>query len=303
MAFYSGRNIHPSHDIHYSWTGWPSGGARFPPAPPSALFDSLAEAYQVDGLELESHTWSPDCIHLTFRAEPCIAPVQVSQRAKGRLDHAFRAALASNSALASTGASPAGGSPSDPVGGDPSGLVPGVKEAVRFSRKVALRAIGHNRNAVVDAYVRDQLDHADLADASYRQLLASVAINNPAVDLSEPTESSHGRYWCNLHIVFVVEGRYRIGNPEFLEQLRERIMDICDREGCALKRAAIMPDHVHLALRGNPRKSPAAIALGVQSATAEVARCRIWEEDFYVGTFGDYDCGAVAGSGGGIRRS
>ena len=300
MSFYSGRNIHPSHDIHYSWTGWPSDKAQFPSVPPGGLFNTLAEAYMVDGLELESHIWSPERIQLTFRADPSIAPVQVSQRAKGRLDHALRLASASSSTSASTGTSPVGG-----VGksGDPSGLVPEAKEVVPFSRKVALRAIGHNRNAVVDAYVRDQLEHIDLADPSYRQLLASVAINNPSVNLSEPEQSSHGRYWYNLHLVFVVVDRYRIGNLQFLEQLRERIQEICVQEGSALKRAAIMPDHLHLALRGNPRKSPAAIALGLQVATAEVARCRIWEDDFYVGTFGDYDCGAVAGSGGGIRRS
>jgi REP element-mobilizing transposase RayT len=270
MAFYSGRNILPSHDIHYSWTGWPSGEARFPTTPPPDFFGSLAEAYTLDGLELESRSWSPERIQLTFRAGPSIAPIQVSQRAKGRLDHALRS------------------SPAD--------------TAVSFSRKVAVRAIGHNRNAVVDAYIRDQLEHADLADPSYRELLASVAVNNPALDLSEAAHSSHGRYWYNLHLVFVVTGRYRVGNPAFLEQLRERIMEICKREDCALKRAAIMPDHLHVALRGNPRKSPTAIALSLQAATAEVARCRIWEEDFYVGTFGTYDCDAVPGSGGGVRR-
>jgi REP element-mobilizing transposase RayT len=261
----------------------------------------LKEAYEGDGLELESHKWHPEYVQLTFRADPSIAPVQVSQRAKGRLDHALR----HHPTLSSTGASPVGGDPSDLVSGvNEVEIASGVKKAeIKFSRKVALRAIGHNRNAVVDAYVRDQLEHVDLADPSYRQLLASVAINNPSVNLSEPSKSSHGRYWYNLHLVFVVTDRYRIGNPRFLEELRERIMEICVREECALKRVAIMPDHLHLALCGNPRKSPAAIALGLQSATAEVARCRIWEEDFYVGTFGDYDCGAVPGSGGGIRRS
>ena len=276
MAFYSGRDIRPSHDIHYSWTGWPSGAARLPSSPPPRLFGSLAEDYKVDGLELESWTWRPDRIQLTFRAGPSIAPTQVSQRAKGRLDHVLR------STLASTGTSPAGG--------------------IKFSRKVALLPIGHNRNEVVDAYVRDQLEKVDLADPAYRALLASVAIDNPAVDLADPAESSHGRYWYNLHIVLVVTGRYRVGNPAFLEELRQWILDICAREDCPLKRAAIMPDHLHLALRGNPRKSPATIALGLQAATAEVARCRVWEENFYAGTFGAYDCGAVPGSRGGVRR-
>ncbi|MFU8780998.1 MAG: transposase, partial [Kiritimatiellia bacterium] len=72
-----------------------------------------------------------------------------------------------------------------------------------------------------------------------------------------------------------------------------RVMSAGEQAGCALKRVAIMPDHMHVALRGNPKLSPQAIALGFQNAAAEAAGCRLWEDQFYVGTFGEYDKGAV----------
>ena len=267
MTRYSSRNLRPPHDIHYSWTGWPSD-CEFPAPPPLELVPNLAAALKPDGLIVESHTWRPDQIQVTVAAPPEAAPVWIAQRLKGRLDHLLR------------------------TQGTPT----------KFSRKVSLRAIGHNRTETVDRYVRDQLEHVDLADARYRETLASVALNDDTVDLSEPSISSHGRYWYSLHLVFVVAARHRIGGRKFLERLRDRVMDASENQDCALKRVAIMPDHMHVALRGNPSRSPSEIAVGVQEATAQAAGCRLWDHAFYVGTFGDYDHGAVPGLVAGVRR-
>lgn len=267
MARYSLHNLNPPHDIHYSWTGFPSDSA-FPANLPDGVLSTFAEALKTDSLNLESYVWSSDEIHLTVSASPDKAPVWIAQRLKGRLDHALRSR--------------------------------GIP--VSFSRKVSLRAIGHNRTAIVENYVRSQLVHVNLADPRYRETLASVAINDPAVDLSAPAISNHGRYWYSLHLVFVVAGRYRVGEHTFLKGLRERILAVSEKLACALKRVAVMPDHLHLALRGNPILSPAEIALGIQEATADVAGCRLWEDNFYVGTFGDYDYKAIKGVSGGIHR-
>lgn len=258
MSRYIDHNLETVHDIHYSWTGWPSAGGQLPAAHPAVL-DRLATALQTDHLVLESHTWNTNAVQLTVGAQPDQAPIWICQRLKGRLDHALRQQVT----------------------------------PVAFSRKVSLRAIGHNRTGVVEQYVRDQLAHVDLADTKYKALLADVAIHNPEVDLAEPAESSHGRYWYNLHVVFVVADRYRVGDRGFLDRLRERVMSVAAEQGCALKRVAIMPDHMHVALRGNPKLSPQDIALGLQNASAEAAGCRLWEDRFYMGTFGAYDNAAV----------
>ena len=267
MPLYSGENLRIPHDIHYSWTGWPSRKGEFPGLP-EGLLEELGAELAGDGLELESHAWGEGKVHLTVAAAPGLAPVFVSQRLKGRLDHALRKR----------------------------GM------AVPFSRKVSLRAIGHNRTATVEAYVRDQLEHADLADPAYRERLASVAVSCPGVDLSGPAASSHGRYWYALHLVLVAAGRYRAGEEGFLRGMGKRVAATVEEQGCALKRVAVMPDHLHVALRGNPGLSPLQIGLGLQNATAEAAGCRFWEDEFYAGTFGDYDCGAVEGTTGKVRR-
>jgi REP element-mobilizing transposase RayT len=261
VARYTLHNLESVHDIHYSWTGWPLRGSKFPDEP-SGLVVVLAEALQADGLSLESHTWSAGAIQLTVRAHPDQAPIWVSGRLKGRLDYALRKHA----------------------------------KAASFSRKVSLRAIGHNRTTVVDRYVRDQLAHVDLADPRYRKMLASVALHDPSVNLADPAVSSHGRYWYNLHLVFVVAKRYRIGERAFLERLRQRILSSSGQQGCAVKRVSIMPDHMHVALRGNPARSPNEIAVGMQEASADLAGCVLWEHVFYVGTFGEYDKDAVARS-------
>ncbi len=55
-----------------------------------------------------------------------------------------------------------------------------------------------------------------------------------------------------------------------------------------------MPDHLHMALRGNIQDSPQEIALGFQNNLAHLlGQTPIWREGFYVGTFSEYDMGAV----------
>ncbi|MEI8372456.1 MAG: hypothetical protein WCJ35_06430 [Planctomycetota bacterium] len=57
---------------------------------------------------------------------------------------------------------------------------------------------------------------------------------------------------------------------------------------------SVMPDHLHLALRGNIDSSPMDIAIGFQNNLAfAMGQVPIWQEGFYSGTFSEYDMGAV----------
>lgn len=302
---YDGRNLRLPHDIHYSWAGWPTAGSRFPDAPPEALFNTLAPLWRTDGLTLEAQRWGAQEIHLTFAAGPEIAPVFVAQRAKGRLQHALRQALGAQPD------SPAGrarrgltDAPGDLAGRTRRGLTdaphlpaPGdlasPERKVAFSRKVSVRAIGHNLNATVERYIRDQLVDADLADPRYRASLARAAVLDPSVDLDQPAETDSGHYWQNLHVVLVTASRFRIPGHEEPSKVRRAAENALRDANCALKALAVMPDHLHAALRGDPRRSPAEIAVGLQNATAEVPGFRLWQDAFYVGTFGVYDLSAV----------
>ena len=56
------------------------------------------------------------------------------------------------------------------------------------------------------------------------------------------------------------------------------------------------PDHLHAAMRGNAELSPEEIALAFQNNLAFVlGQRRVWENTYYVGTFGEYDLKVLRG--------
>jgi len=248
------------HHLFYSWAGWPSEEA-FPPEPPAAFFNALAAAWKLDGLELRSRAWTPEQIQMTFRAEPQMAPVFLAARVKGRLQHALRQA----------------GRPCD------------------FSRKIAVRSLGDNRSPEVECYLRKQAVRAELVDERYRATLRAAGFEDAAMDLTTPTETKSGHYWFNLHLVAVTADRFRIGKEDFLDKVRAGVFAWAGETGCRLKAFAPMPDHVHVAARGNPERSPLELAEALWRSLNEAAGCCLMGENLYVGTFSEYGVGATRG--------
>jgi len=260
---YETNNLIPIHRLHYAWMGWPTPGTTLP-APGIHLVGAAAEpeltrAWAADGIVCISESWSPQLAQLVFRVNPDVAPVGFTQRVKGRLQHALR------------------------HGGTP----------VSFSRKVSMRALGENIGTTVQRYVREQLEHADLADPHYAQRLADAAIEDAAVDLAQPAETESGRYWYNLHLVLVTACRYRVGPELHIGTWSGTVRTAARASGCAVRALAVMPDHVHLALRGNIARSPVEIGVLFQNALAKTAGGREWQEKFYIGTFGEYSLRVV----------
>ena len=263
---YETKNLIPIHRLHYAWMGWPSPGTLLP-APGlhlsgDAADPELTRAWAADGIACLSEDWSPQLVQLVFRVNPDVSPVACTQRVKGRLQHALRRC----------------GTP------------------VAFSRKVGMRSLGENIGDTVQRYVREQLDHADLADPRYAQRLADAAIEDATVDLAQPTETDSGRYWYNLHLVLVTASRYRVGAELHVGDWAATVQTAARESGGAVRALAVMPDHVHLALRGNIAQSPVEIGVLFQNALAKIAGGREWQEKFYIGTFGEYSLRvAVAG--------
>ncbi len=120
------------------------------------------------------------------------------------------------------------------------------------------------------------------------------SVTDPAVDLAAPTATNSGRYWYNLHLVLVVERRYRIADPELLGTIRDWSLKIAAKKGYAVSRLSVMPDHLHASLRGNIAHSPEDIAVAFLNNLAyAVGQKAIWEPCYYTGTFGEYDMTAV----------
>ena len=201
--------------LRYGWMAWLSS-TTLPAEPGAAFWSELAANWQGDGLHLLERRWQADGLQLLFSATPDVAPIDLARVAKGRLQHALRKA----------------------------------GQAVEFSRKIAVRALGENTRATVEAYIRDQLQHCELADPRYRDLLQRQAFTDPAVRLEEPVETLSGRYWYNLHLVLVTDGRWRMGENE-AARVRAGARAAAAACGYGVAKISIMPDHAHLAVRVN----------------------------------------------------
>jgi REP element-mobilizing transposase RayT len=256
---YTGRNVHPAYQLRYGWTGWPTLGTSFP-AELGDVVKQVAESWEKDGLRLLVSRCSNELAQLTFSAKPEVAPVLAASRVKGRLQHALRKA----------------------------GL------NVQFSRKLAIRSIGDNCTDDVEKYIRSQVANAAFADRDFADRLRRFTVVKPDVVLSRPTETDSGRYWYNLHVVLVTEERYQRGDEQWLGRIRDQSLRIAQKKGHAVSCLSVMPDHLHIAIRGNIEHSPQDIALAFQNNLAyALGQVRLWRHTYYVGTFSKYDMQAV----------
>jgi REP element-mobilizing transposase RayT len=259
VPLYRAEQQKPAYHLRYAWTAWPSGD-RFVGLPGADILSEVAPAWESDGLRVLETAWSEQSIQIAFSAKPGVAPVFLASRAKGRLQHALRAA----------------GCPQD------------------FSRKLAVRSIGDNRSDQVEEYIASQVDREAFADAAFAVKLRQFTVVDKSVDLSLPSESTRGRYWYNLHLVLVIDQRCRITDFEVLGLIRDTSFCVAQKKGYRIAALSLMPDHLHVALRGNIDHSPSEIALAFQNNTAyALGQKPIWAENFYVGTFSEYDMNAI----------
>jgi len=256
---YTGRNIAPKCRLEYDWTGWLSEHSAAPGSL-DELVASCAPLWKTDHLVLQASHFENGMIQLLFKSGPDVSPVVCASRAKGRLLHAFRAAS-----------------------------VPAT-----FSRKLSLRSLGANTRTDVEQYIARQAQRADLADPRFASQLEELAVINTSVSLAEPIETARGRYWYNLHIVLVTQGRFRCTSDADLRAIRDNCLEALAALKCCATALSVMPDHLHAALRGNIDLSPAEIAVSIQNLTSQKGGLgRVWQDEFYVGTFSEYSTEAM----------
>jgi REP element-mobilizing transposase RayT len=218
---YRAADLHPAYQLRYGWTGWPSS-ASFPTDLIACLLPELAPEWEKDGLRVLESSLTPQQLQFTLSATPQVGPVTLAARVKGRLQHHCR------------------------LRGSP----------VEFSRKLAVRSVGDPTRTEVESYIREQVSNEDLADERFRERLESLTVVNPEVDLAAPVATNSGRYWYNLHLVLVVDQRYRIGEPSILTRIRDTALAVCSKKGYEVSTLAVLADHLHLALRGAIAQTP-----------------------------------------------
>lgn len=257
QPLYHAQGVQPAYELRFTWTGWP---LHSPLPAPSCILDDIRPLWETDGLRLLERSWSEEKVQLLFSTKPDVAPVLLAQRAKGRLQHALRTAAPSFSG---------------------------------FRRKVSVSSVGHNRRADVEAYVASQVDASSFDDPLFRTLLREFTVDH-GEDLALPIESSHGRYTYSLHLVLVTAERYRVVDRAKLATLRDVSLKIATKKSYTISRLAVMPDHLHIALRGNIEHSLEEIVLSFQNNLAyALGQIKVWTDTYYVGTFGEYDMQAI----------
>jgi REP element-mobilizing transposase RayT len=240
--------------LHYDCSAWLSEFGTFPPDTEPAIL-RCEELWQEDGLNLEKYRIDKDRVQILFAARPDVAPIEFVGRIKGRLKHALRQS----------------GTP------------------VKFSRKVAFRCLGDNISDAVAGYLRKQARKEDFADRRFARTMEQFTVVDEDFDLSVPEATIRGRYWYNLHLVFVIPGRMRIAQNEVLAKLRDDCFLIASQKDCRIKAVAVMLDHIHIALRGVVDQSPQDIALCFMNNLAWLnGYNRIWDDEYYAGTFSEY---------------
>jgi REP element-mobilizing transposase RayT len=259
---YDAHDLKASFHLRYTWTGWPTEGTKFPPQPDDLFFQELDNAWATDKLKRISMRWNADEIQIAFSTIPTVPPTFFVARVKGRLQHALRLA----------------GTP------------------VHFSRKVAFRSIGDNHTSDVEGYIAQQVDKEQFVDPRFTAMLRRFTVIDEHVALHQPSESNSGRYWYNLHLVLVVADRARFRNEKDFAKLDRAVVATAAKHDYQLAARAWMPDHLHIALRGNIAESPAEIALACMNNSAyAVGQNAIWQPGFYAGTFSEYDVRALRG--------
>jgi REP element-mobilizing transposase RayT len=256
---YNSQDIRPAYQLRYGWTGWPTLGSRFRPEFSEAVTAVVAQ-WEADGLRLLEQSCCAEAAQLVFSAKPHVAPALLAGRVKGRLQHSLRQ----------------------------------MGRPVAFSRKLAVRSIGDNHREDVEQYIRNQVANARFADPEFARRLQHYTLVDPDVDLTAPTETLSGRYWYNLHVVLVNEERYQRADDPWLATIFAQSLAIATKKGHAAKAISVMPDHLHMALRGNVERSPEEVAMAFQNNLAyALGQLRVWQPTYYVGTFSEYDMQAV----------
>ena len=253
---YTPGNCNAAYQLRWSLALFAS--AQLPS--PDTWLAQLKQAVEPDGVRLLEHDPKRPTVHLfLLSTRPHIALPQIVKCVKGRLQSLIRAS-----------------------------------RPKAFRRNFSLTSIGDATRDVVEGYVAEQLGHHRMADERVEDRLKGFQMEFPDVDLSEPMFSSHGRYVYNLHLVVVHEGWWTETGEEQLIASRDMIVRNARKREHRLSRLSVLADHLHWTIGCNPRESPEEVALSYLNNLAFAHGMKaLFRFSYYVGTFGEYDMGAI----------
>ncbi|MDD3249779.1 MAG: IS200/IS605 family transposase [Smithellaceae bacterium] len=110
--------------------------------------------------------------------------------------------------------------------------------------------------------------------------------------------SSHAKYRCEYHFVWVPKYRYHVLVQEIKPRLRAILTELCEWLDITIIEGAICSDHVHMYLSVSPKYSPSQVMKILKGKSAERLRdefpelgkkywgMHIWARGYFVSTVG-----------------
>ena len=253
---YTAANCQAAYQLNWSLAVFWS----VPPPPAETWLEGLRAATEGDGIRLLEHRSSGESVsQFLISTRPETAPPAIARSVKGRLQYLVRSTLPK-----------------------------------AFHRNYGLRSIGSARSDIVEEYIRKQTSHHVMADARVQQQFEALQIAGDFRRLSVPRTAAHAQFCYNLHLVLVSRARDAETRLPILSKRRSMIVAAAAKKQHIVGSGQILSDHIHLALGCNLDESPSDVALSYLNnlAFAE-GMLRVYEFGYYVGTFGEYDLGAV----------
>lgn len=255
-AIYTDNNCQATSQLRWSLALF----TRATLPPPETWSDLLQEAVERDNITLlEYHFHSPNVWLFLLSTPPPVRPPEIVKSVKGRLQHLVQKSI-----------------------------------PAAFKRNFSLTSIGDRRRGEIESYVASQYGRQPMGDNRMQARFGQYQFVFPAVDLSKPQFSSHGRYIYNLHLVLVHEEDWRQVGEDYLAASRDMFFKAARKKGHRLSRLALLTDHLHATIGCNYYESPEEVALAYMNNLAYAHGMKaVFCHRYYVGTFGEYDMGVI----------
>jgi REP element-mobilizing transposase RayT len=255
LLIYTSQNCPAAYQLNWSLSiFW-----HDPVVSPDSWLEPFKDVVENDGVRiLEHHLSATNVSQFLLSTKPQVSPSSAIRSVKGRLQYLVR-----------------------------------QERPKAFRRNYWIQSVGSADLDTIENYVASQIEHHSIADLRIRERLQRYQINDPRVDLSSVQRSSHGEFTYNLHLVLLNSERDIDVSEESLQITHDGILRISCKKGHRLSRAGITGDHLHITLGADVGESPTDVALAYLNNLAFLHKKPVFQSGYFVGTFGQYDLGAI----------
>ena len=253
--FYTAQNCRAAYQLNWSLSVfW-----HDPVMSPDSWLEPLKVIVENDGVRVLEHRLSAKNVsQFLLSTKPQVSPSAAIRSVKGRLQYLVR-----------------------------------QERPKAFRRNYSILSVSSANLETIESYVASQVEHHAMADPRICERLRNYQITDPQVDLSLVQCSSHGEFTYNLHLVLVNSEREIDVREESLQITHDGIPRISCKKGHRLSRAGITGDHIHITLGADVAETPTDVALAYLNNLAYFHKKPIFQSGYFVGTYGQYDLGAI----------